>query len=68
MHIVKNFLASDIKVNVPLVLGIWGGKGQGKSFQLELAFKKMGVEPIIMSAGEMEDVTAGMPGMLIRER
>lgn len=68
MHIVKNFLASDLKVNVPLVLGIWGGKGQGKSFQLELAFKKMGVEPIIMSAGEMEDVTAGMPGMLIRER
>ena len=28
-----------------------GGKGQGKSFQTELAMKKLGIEPVIMSAG-----------------
>lgn len=47
---------------------IWGGKGQGKSFQTELAFKTMGVEPIVMSAGELESEVAGQPGRLIRER
>lgn len=56
------------QVRVPLILGIWGGKGQGKSFQTELTFKKMGVEPIIMSAGELESDIAGEPGRIIRER
>jgi hypothetical protein len=40
-------------------LGIWGGKGQGKTFQTELIFKTMGVEPVIMSAGELESDRAG---------
>ena len=56
------------KCRVPLILGIWGGKGQGKSFQTELCFKKMGVQPVIMSAGELEDKWAGKPAKLIRER
>jgi pantothenate kinase-related protein Tda10 len=30
-------------IKVPLILGIWGGKGQGKSFQCELVFAKMGI-------------------------
>lgn len=29
------------------------GKGQGKTFQTELMFKTMGVEPVIMSEGEL---------------
>lgn len=45
-----------------------GPKGTGKTFQTELAFKKMGVEPVIMSAGELESDTAGDPSMLIRTR
>lgn len=40
-------------------IGIWGGKGQGKTFQTELIFRAMGVEPIIMSAGELESERAG---------
>jgi len=48
--------------------GIWGPKGQGKTFQLELALKLMGVEAIVMSAGELESEVAGFPGRLIRER
>ncbi|KAK6943621.1 ATPase, AAA-type, core [Dillenia turbinata] len=53
---------------VPLILGIWGGKGQGKSFQCELVFAKMGINPIMMSAGELESGNAGEPAKLIRQR
>ncbi|CAL8468936.1 g8477 [Coccomyxa elongata] len=72
MHIVKNWLVDndclDSSIRVPLILGIWGPKGQGKSFQTELTFKKLGIEPIIMSAGELESEWAGAPGRLIRDR
>ncbi|KAL5699425.1 hypothetical protein ACHQM5_030332 [Ranunculus cassubicifolius] len=67
-HIVKNYIAHQLNVKVPLILGIWGGKGQGKTFQTELIFRAMGVEPVIMSAGELESERAGQPGRLIRER
>ncbi|XVF25318.1 hypothetical protein REPUB_Repub13aG0203100 [Reevesia pubescens] len=67
-HIVKNYLAHILNVKIPLILGIWGGKGQGKSFQTELIFQAMGIEPVIMSAGELESERAGEPGKLIRER
>jgi hypothetical protein len=32
IHIAKNFMNLP-KIKVPLILGIWGGKGQGKTFQ-----------------------------------
>ncbi|XP_059639193.1 ribulose bisphosphate carboxylase/oxygenase activase 1, chloroplastic isoform X2 [Cornus florida] len=67
-HIVKNYIAHLLNTKVPLILGIWGGKGQGKSFQTELIFQAMGIEPVIMSAGELESERAGEPGRLIRER
>jgi hypothetical protein len=56
------------KIKVPLILGIWGGKGQGKTFQCGLAFKKLGIAPIVMSAGELESGNAGEPAKLIRQR
>ncbi|KAI8473751.1 MAG: hypothetical protein J3K34DRAFT_164814 [Monoraphidium minutum] len=72
LHMVKNYLVDsgtlDPSLNVPLILGIWGPKGCGKTFQLELAFKKLGVEAVVMSAGELESEIAGKPGRLIRER
>ncbi|XP_021729563.1 ribulose bisphosphate carboxylase/oxygenase activase, chloroplastic-like [Chenopodium quinoa] len=67
-HIVKNFIAHHLNAKVPLILGIWGGKGQGKTFQTELIFRAMEVEPVIISAGELESEKAGEPGKLIRER
>ncbi|GAU31859.1 hypothetical protein TSUD_114690 [Trifolium subterraneum] len=67
-HIVKNYITHLLNAKVPLILGIWGGKGQGKTFQTELIFRAMGVEPVIMSAGELESENAGEPGRLIRER
>ena len=44
MHIAKNYLvdAGSLKIRVPLILGIWGGKGLGKTFMTELCFKKLG--------------------------
>ena len=43
MHIVKNYMADQLQgVNPPLILGIWGPKGAGKTFQTELALKKLG--------------------------
>ncbi|KAB5544294.1 hypothetical protein DKX38_012406 [Salix brachista] len=55
-------------LQVPLILGVWGGKGQGKSFQCELVFAKLGISPIMMSAGELESGNAGEPAKLIRQR
>ncbi|EFJ16083.1 hypothetical protein SELMODRAFT_268623 [Selaginella moellendorffii] len=67
IHIAKNFMSLP-NIKVPLILGIWGGKGQGKSFQCELVFSKLGVNPIMMSAGELESGNAGEPAKLIRQR
>jgi hypothetical protein len=50
VHIAKNYMELP-KIKVPLILGIWGGKGQGKTFQCMLAYKKLGINPLVMSAG-----------------
>jgi len=67
LHVCKNFLKLP-KIKVPLILGIWGGKGQGKTFQCDLVFKKLNIAPIVMSAGELESGNAGEPAKLIRQR
>ncbi|MBU7587479.1 MAG: ribulose bisphosphate carboxylase small subunit [Nostoc sp. TH1S01] len=67
VHITKNFLNLP-GVRVPLILGIHGRKGEGKTFQCELAFEKMGVEVTLISGGELESPDAGDPARLIRLR
>ena len=67
VHITKNFMALP-GLQVPLILGIHGRKGEGKSFQCELVFEQMGIEPVRMSAGELESPDAGDPVRLIRMR
>ncbi|KYC36517.1 ribulose 1,5-bisphosphate carboxylase [Scytonema hofmannii PCC 7110] len=67
VHITKNFL--DIPgIRVPLILGIHGRKGEGKSFQCELVFERMGIEATLLSGGELESPDAGDPARLIRLR
>ena len=62
-------LPTRLPTCLPVYLpGVWGGKGQGKTFQVELLFKALDMEPIIMSAGELESEWAGEPGQLIRSR
>lgn len=67
VHIAKNYMNLP-KIKVPLILGVWGGKGQGKTFQSDLIFKKLGISPIVMSAGELESGNAGEPAKLVRQR
>lgn len=67
IHITKNYL--DLSgVKVPLILGVHGRKGEGKSFQCDLVFERMGVGVVHMSAGELESPDAGDPARLIRLR
>jgi SpoVK/Ycf46/Vps4 family AAA+-type ATPase len=67
VHITKNFL--DLPgVKTPLILGVHGRKGEGKTFQCELVFEQMGIEVIHISAGELESPDAGDPSRLIRLR
>jgi len=67
VHITKNYL--DLEgVRVPLILGIHGRKGEGKSFQCELVFEQMGIGVIHISGGELESPDAGDPARLIRLR
>jgi ribulose bisphosphate carboxylase small subunit len=67
IHITKNFL--DLPgVRVPLILGIHGRKGEGKTFQCQLVFERMGIEVVHISGGELESPDAGDPARLIRLR
>merc|ERR1740127_235937 len=56
LHIAKNFM------DLPKI------KGPGKTFQCTLAYKKLGITPIVMSAGELESGNAGEPAKLVRQR
>jgi ribulose bisphosphate carboxylase small subunit len=67
VHITKNYLKLP-NVKVPLILGVHGRKGEGKTFQCELVFERMGIEVVHMSAGELESPDAGDPARLIRLR
>jgi len=67
VHITKNYLNLP-NVKVPLILGVHGRKGEGKTFQCELAFERMNVEVIHISAGELESPDAGDPARLLRLR
>jgi hypothetical protein len=67
IHITKNYLNIP-SVRVPLILGVHGRKGEGKSFQCELVFERMGLNVVHISAGELESPDAGDPARLIRLR
>lgn len=67
VHITKSFL--DLPgIRVPLILGIHGPKGEGKSFQCELIFQQMQIEVVSISGGELESPDAGDPARLLRVR
>jgi ATPase family associated with various cellular activities (AAA) len=67
IHITKNLMNLP-GLSTPLILGIHGRKGEGKTFQCELAFARMGIEPVQMSGGELESPDAGDPARLVRLR
>lgn len=67
VHITKNYLNLP-QVKIPLILGVHGRKGEGKTFQCELVFERMGVEVVYISGGELESPDAGDPARLVRLR
>ncbi|WP_218082716.1 AAA family ATPase [Anthocerotibacter panamensis] len=67
LHIARNF-ARLPQVQVPLILGVHGPKGQGKTFMVEAILKHLGANPVHISAAELESPDAGEPSRLIRLR
>ncbi|MDP9353373.1 MAG: AAA family ATPase [Chloroflexota bacterium] len=50
----------------PLILGIHGPPGEGKTFQSEQVLADLGVTVYPISGGELENVDAGQPSKLLR--
>ncbi|MFQ3612256.1 MAG: ribulose bisphosphate carboxylase small subunit [Cyanobacteriota bacterium] len=67
LHLTKNHLDLP-NLRVPLILGIHGRKGEGKTFQCDLIFERMKVHAILISGGELESPDAGDPARMIRLR
>lgn len=67
LHIIKNFV-TRIPVRVPLILGIHGSSGYGKTYQCECVLHEMGVTAFLISGGQLESGTAGEPARLLREK
>ena len=65
-HILKNAM-KDYEYNVPLILGIHGPSGEGKTFQCEQILKEIGAKSFLISGGQLESPNAGKPAELIRE-
>lgn len=63
-HLVFSFTGVD---SWPLVLGIFGRPGDGKSFQLRTHLERCGVLPVSINAADLESDRAGTPGKLVLE-
>jgi hypothetical protein len=66
LHIVKNLMPPDI-ARAPLILGIHGPSGDGKTFLCEHVLQEMGVRAFLISGGQLESHAAGEPANLVRE-
>ncbi len=66
VHILKNIL--DFQgYEVPLILGIHGPAGEGKTFMCEHVLRNLGVKSYLISGGQLESEDAGKPAALLRQ-
>jgi hypothetical protein len=65
LHIVKNFSPTNNSY-VPLLCGIHGPSGEGKTFQCERVLQELGTRIFLISGGQLESDNAGEPARLIR--
>lgn len=65
LHILKNLL-KRAEVQVPLLLGIHGPSGEGKTFQCEQILKNMGVKRFLISGGQLDNHLSGQASQLVR--
>ena len=66
VHIIKNIMPIE-SFRVPLILGIHGPSGDGKTYQCEATLAEMNAKSFLISGGQLEDKKAGEPARLIRE-
>lgn len=66
VHVFKNLWSSQLQ-SVPLILGIHGPSGWGKTFQCEYSLKSIGVQVFLISGGQFESKDAGEPARLLRQ-
>lgn len=62
-HLFLNF--SD-QSDYPVIMGIFGSPGNGKTFQLRATLRDMGVSILSISAADLESDRAGEPGKLVQ--
>lgn len=65
LHVIKNVLPINNNI-VPLLCGIHGPSGEGKTFQCEQVLSEMGTRVFLISGGQLESDNAGEPARLIR--
>ena len=69
LHLIKNkLLDRHPTLHPPLILGIDGLPGTGKTFLCQKVIEKLGYKEVLISGGELESKNAGEPAELIRER
>lgn len=61
-HLVLNFTGVS---SWPLVLGVFGRPGDGKSYQIRTHLERRGVLPVSINAADLESDRAGSPGKLV---
>ncbi len=66
LHIIKN-LQNTQQNNIPLILGIHGPSGEGKTFQCESILNELNIKSFLISGGQLENSQAGQPAELIRK-
>lgn len=65
LHIIKNLMTQNSS-SVPLIMGIHGKSGDGKTFQCEKVIEEIGAKTFLISGGQLESHDAGEPAYLIR--
>jgi len=66
LHVLKNIL-QDVEGQIPLLLGIHGPTGEGKTFQAENALRIMGVKRFLISGGQFDNLISGESAHIIRQ-
>lgn len=65
LHVIKNLMTQNV-TRVPLLLGIHGSSGDGKTYQCEKVLEELGAKSFLISGGQLESHQAGEPAQLIR--